>query len=342
MAHEIMEHDNMFSVREKPWHGLGVILENAPTIDVAIQESGLDWQVEVWPSFVQSPDGSLIEVPERNAVVRTDINKVIGSVGNRYTVYQNDEMWSFIEAFQDKTDCKLETAGSLRNGRNTWVLAKNQELEYLAGDPVEEYFVFRNSFDGSSPIMVMFTNIRVVCNNTMQMAIRGANNIFKVRHTINAQNNLDEVQKALGYREKYQVRMLESMKVMLAKNMTATDTTDFLENVIFPKARQVKQVVGADGKVNTVMEITKRAETMRSNRIEAVSNLVETGAGADIAGVRGTAYGMFQALVEYADHEKQIKVGERDRLEAKFENTFWGSGATFKTDCFKQVMAMAV
>ena len=341
MAHEIQEYDNMFSVRERPWHGLGVILENAPDIDTAIQESGLDWQVEVWPSYVKSPDGALIEVPERNAVVRTDINKVIGSVGNRYTVYQNDEMWSFIETFQAQTDCQLETAGSLRNGKNTWVLAKNQELEYLAGDPVEEYFLFRNSFDGSSPIMVMFTNIRVVCNNTMQMAIRGANNIFKVRHTINAQNALDQVQLALGYKEKYQVKMLESMKVMLAKSMTASDTTSFLEETIFPKPRQVKQLVGADGTVQTAMEISKRAETMRSNRINVVSELVESGAGTDIPGVKGTAYGLFQALVEYSDHEKQIKVGERVEEEARFENAFWGSGGNFKTDCFKQVMKMA-
>ncbi len=342
MGHEILENDTMFSVREKPWHGLGTILNDTPTIDEAIQQSGLDWSVEVWPSYVRDNAGSLIEVQDSKAIVRTDKTIVLGTVGNRYEVYQNSDMWNFIDDFSKESGCKLETAGSLRNGRKTWVLAKNSDIEYLNNDPVEEYFLFNNSFDGTSPIQVMFTNIRVVCNNTLQMAIKGANNVFKVRHTLQCQNNLNEVKKALGIREKYQTKMMESMRGMVKRQLSQIQINDFLGNVIFPMPRQIIQDVGVSSdKVMTLKEVSKKAITMRTNKIELVNNLIESGAGTDIIGVKGSVYGVMQALVEFADHEKQLKVGEKDLNEVRFESIFWGSGASFKSDCFDECMKLA-
>jgi phage/plasmid-like protein (TIGR03299 family) len=341
MAHEILENDTMFSVRVKPWHGLGTILDDVPSIDEAIQQSGLDWKVEVWPSYISDRNGSLIEVPDTKAVVRTDKTIVLGNVGNRYEVYQNSDMWNFIDDFQKSTDCKLETAGSLRNGKKTWVLAKNSEVEYLSGDPVEEYFLFNNSFDGSSPIQVMFTNIRVVCNNTLQMAIKGANNVFKVRHTLQCQNTLNEVKKALGLRDKYQLKMMDSMRAMVKTQMNQAQIDNFLGNVIFPMPRQIVQEVDAVGKVISLQEASKKAITMRTNKIATLNDLIEGGAGANIQGVKGSVYGVFQALVEFADHEKQMKVGDKNLNEVRFESIFWGSGAAFKDTCFDECMKLA-
>lgn len=337
MAHEIMEHDNMISVRERPWHGLGVILTDYPTIQEAKEQSGLTWTASIKPSYFEASPGEFVRIPKQHAVVRDDINIPIGAVGGKYDIYQNDEMWKFIEAFQMLTKCKIETAGSLKNGAITWVLAKNGTAEYITGDPIEEYFLFRNSFDGSSNIMNMFTNIRVVCANTMSMAIRDSNNIFKVRHTANASVQLEEVQKALGMREKYRMKFGEIMAHLASFKMDATQTVDFLENIVFPMPQKIVQV---GGEVVDVEEASKRAITARTNKLNKVIGLVDGGYGADIPGVHGTAYGVFQALVEWSDHEKSIKVTkERNRDEVIFENNFWGTGADFKQACFNELLA---
>lgn len=345
MAHEIMEDDAMFSVREVPWHGLGEILTDYPTIAGAITASGLSWDVSVEkmtvPMFFAGQQ-QVIEVPDDFAVIREDTHKVVGVVGNRYEPYQNSEMWGFIENFQNQSGIKLETAGSLKNGRTTWVLAKNGIMEAIHGDPIEEFFLFRNSFDGSSPISVMFTNIRVVCNNTLTAAIRGARNIYNVRHTASAADQIKEVQKALGLRAKYQSKVNLSMEALVKYKMDATRSINFLEEVIFPEPKRIVQTVDKGEIVHTFEEATQRAQTTRTNNVNNVLELLEGGAGADIKGVKGTAYGMFNALTEWADHEKSVRVmNGRNEAELRFENAFFGTGAKFKSACFTELMKVA-
>ena len=340
MAHLIEEHDNMVSANGVvPWHGLGVVLEDYPTIEEAKDASGLTWTASIRPSYYEVEDGSFARIQGTNAVIRDDVKVCIGSVGDRYEIYQNDEMWQFIETFQMFTKCKIETAGSLRNGAVAWVLAKNGTAEYVTGDPIEEYFLFRNSFDGSSPIMTMFTNIRVVCHNTMSLALRDSRNIFKVRHTTSAEQQLPEVQKALGLREQYRIKFGEAMEHLKSFQLKGSEISNILETVIFPMP---KQIVQEGGKVTDIVEASQKAMTARKNKIEAVTKLIDTGKGTDIANVVGTGYGLYQALVEWADHGKSIKVTKnRSREEVKFENVFWGTAANFKQDCFDALIQMA-
>lgn len=336
MAHEIETHDKMFSVAQRPWHGLGTILEDYPTLAEAQEHSGLNWTASIKPSFFESAPGVFTREIGENAVVRDDLNFPIGHVGAKYEIYQNAEMWKFIEAFQMQSGCKLETAGSLRNGSTTWVLAKNGTIEAVNGDPIQEFFLFRNSFNGMSNIAVMFTNIRVVCANTLSAALTGANNVFKVRHTVNATQQLNEVNKALGIRTKYQSTFAEIMAHLASFEMKDDVTTNFIENVIFPMPPA--KVLNEKGE----MEATQLALTARANKIAKVNELLQSGKGTEIDGVKGTGYGVWQALTEWADHEKALKVTKgRDRKEVSFENAFWGTGSTFKADCLNQLLAIA-
>jgi len=346
MSHEIRENDNMFSVREKPWHGLGNVIPEAPSIDEAIIASGLDWTASLKSMKVPMQDDQGftydLDVPDNFAIVRNDTQKVLGIVGNRYQVYQNSEMWAFIDEFQKQSGIKLETAGSLRNGRTTWVLAKNGTMEAISGDPIEEYFLFRNSFDGSSPISCMFTNIRVVCNNTLSAALKGTKNIFNVRHTASADGQIKEVQRALGIRSKYQAEVAKSFDTLAKYQMGSTDINNFLNEKIFPVKTGTVQTVGFGENVQPLFEISQRGETARTNKIDKVLELVETGAGTEISGVKGNAYGLYNALTEYADHEKSVRVTEgRNKAEVKFENAFFGTGSRFKMECFNELMKLA-
>lgn len=339
MAHELTANDKMFSVKERPWHGLGEVLTDYPTITEAKEASGLNWTASIKPSYYEAEPGEFVRISGLNAVIRDDINIPIGHVGDRYEIYQNDEMWRFIEAMQMISQNKLETAGSLRNGSTTWVLSTAGTTEYINGDPVQQFNLFRNSFDGSSNIQILFTNIRVVCNNTLTAAIKGAKNVFNVRHTSNAAEQLAEVEKALGLREKHTMKFNEIMAHLASFQLTATQTTDFIENVVFPMPQKITQL---GGQVVSVEEASKKALTSRKNKIEAINRLIETGAGANIKGVRGTAYGLYQALVEWSDHERSLKVTKnRDRKEVAFENAFWGTGADWKQDVFNGLLKLA-
>lgn len=357
MAHMIEEHDTMFSVKERPWHGLGTIILTAPDVEEAKIISGLNWKASIQPlkvpmitptiiGGVEYPSERMLPVEGHNAIVRNDKNIVLGIVGNRYEIYQNDDMWSFIDAFQKQSGIKLETAGSLKNGRTTWVLAKNGANETIKNDPIDEFFLFRNSFDGTTPISCMFTNIRVVCNNTLTAALKGARNIFNVRHTGSTKEQIYEVQKALGFRQEYQANFKLALEKLSKYKMGAIATDKFLSEVIFPKPRDISgqtNVLNPTFNVSDkAIDIPKMAVTIRANKIESVLKLVESGRGSDIPGVKGTAYGLWNALTEYSDWEKQVKVSKgRDIKEVKFENAFFGTGATFKNDCFQELMKIA-
>lgn len=339
MAHQLDQYDTMISVKDRPWHGLGIVLTDYPEIEEAKEKSGLNWTAGTRPMYYEATPGQFVAVTGQNAVVREDVNIVIGAVGDRYEIYQNDEMWAFIEMFKHQTKCEIETAGSLKNGAITWVLAKNGAVEYLTGDPIEEFFLFKNSFDGSSNITLMNTNIRVVCSNTMNMAIRNAQNTFKVRHTSSADAQLQEVQKALGMRARFKAKLDEAMDMLVATPLNTSTMTNFLSDIVFPEP---KQIVQTGGSVVDIQEASKKALSTRRNKITKVLELVETGAGTDINGVKGSAYGLFQALVEWSDHDRSVKVtGRRDRKEVKFENAMWGTGANFKQDCFDQILKLA-
>ena len=283
MSHGIMSDDEMFSVREKPWHGLGIILPDHPDIEEAKQASGLTWSVRMAPCKFGDLD---LPVPKR-FVVREDTNRPLGVVGPQYVPYQNAQMWDFIETFKERSGADLETAGSLWYGACVWVLLTNGNLEYLEGDPITQHFLFRHSFDGSSAIQCLFTNVRVVCNNTLNMAMRGAANVYSVRHTKGAEDRMQEVDRALNFRYVYEERMSQAMGHLLHFPVMERQAKDLLAE-IYPEAPE------------------GRGETMRQGKMAEILRLYETGAGTELPGVRGTAYGLLNAIAEHTDHHRRV------------------------------------
>ena len=134
--------ETMFSVREKPWHGLGTIVEEAPTSAEALELAGLDWEVKTNPLFLENG----IEVPGYYANVRSSDNSVLGIVTGKYSILQNKDAFDFTDSLIGG-DVKYETAGSLNGGKRVWLLAQLPSKK-IAGDDVESYVCFTNSHDG--------------------------------------------------------------------------------------------------------------------------------------------------------------------------------------------------
>lgn len=346
MAHEIESQDTMFSVRERPWHGLGTILEEYPTIEEAQVASGLDFTVEKRPVMFTADEFSTepLEMPGQFVTVRTDSNTPLGVVGSTYEVYQNEQMWQFMETFLARSGGQLETAGSLRNGRIVWTLVKASEIEYVSGDPIGEFFLFRNSFDGSCHIESLFTDIRVVCNNTLQAALKGAKDRFQVRHTTNANENMALTEKALGIRQKYNEVKNAAFHTLAKHQMNEGSMRNFIDDLLAPAGKKPSNIITPEMLRKEAAQPGKidwAAKNREKNRDDIMA-LVEAGAGADIPGVRGTAYGLLNAVTEWTDHEKGIRVTKgTDESEARFVNAMWGTGAKFKQKAFNRLLAAA-
>ena len=158
--------ETMFYVREKPWHGLGVEVKEAPTSADALVYAGLDWAV--MQENVYTEGGIL--VPGYRVNLRSTDNAALGIVSDRYKVVQNEDAFQFTDDLLGE-GVTYETAGALQGGRKVWMLARMPHRYIIAGDEIAPYLVVMNSHDGSSGIKVAMTPIRVVCQNTLNLEI---------------------------------------------------------------------------------------------------------------------------------------------------------------------------
>ena len=190
--------ETMFSVRETPWHGLGRIIMDAPASREALELAGLDWQVE--SRNIYSGTGSMI--PGYRANVRSTDDAVLGVVSDRYRIVQNEEAFQFTDDLLGE-GVTYETAGSLQGGKKVWMLARLPRKYLIAGDQVVPYLVIFNSHDGSSGVKVAMTPIRVVCQNTLNLALNTAKRSWTARHTENVLLRVQDARETLQLASNY-------------------------------------------------------------------------------------------------------------------------------------------
>lgn len=176
MSHEITATDGLVLTREKAWHGLGVVVQDAPSPREALKLASLDWTVDLWPMFACQPTerGPSFDAPiqsDRYGVVRHDTRECLGVVGPKYEVCQNAELADFCEALSKEGAAKIESAGSIRGGRKVWFLLQKGSIVIRERDEVRPYLLVASSHDGSTKIRVQMTSTRVVCSNTLHLAL---------------------------------------------------------------------------------------------------------------------------------------------------------------------------
>ena len=190
--------ESLFVTRVPAWHNMGTVVKESPTSEEAIRLAGLDWKVEQKPIYLA--DGTPINGNYAN--VRSSDGKPLGIVGDRYKVVQNIDAFAFTDALLGE-GVKYETAGSLKDGRVIWLLAKMPEPFEVLGDKIDPYLVFTNTHDGSGAVRVCATNIRVVCNNTLNLALRQAKRVWSARHTGSVTSRLDDARETLQLANNY-------------------------------------------------------------------------------------------------------------------------------------------
>lgn len=199
--------ETMMYVRQVPWHGLGTMVEKAPTSADALHIAGLDWKVEQTPVFTNEG----IEIPGYKANRRDTDGSILGIVSNRYKIVQNTEAFEFTDALVGETEngvVTYETAGSLLGGKKIWLLAKMPTAK-VVGDEVEPYMVFTNSHDGTGAIKIAMSPVRVVCSNTLAIALNTAKRQWSTKHIGDMQSKLEEAKLCLQLANDYMVNLDE-------------------------------------------------------------------------------------------------------------------------------------
>lgn len=317
MAHEI---ENMVYVGAAPWHNLGRKFEAPPSLEEALVAAGLDWTVSTEPLF----SGSGEEV-EALLTRRSTDQSILGVVGPNYTPLQNTEAFDFFRPFIDEKAAFIETAGSLRQGKRVWVLAKiNRDPMVIKGDDVvEKYVLLSNSHDGTLAVRVGFTPVRVVCNNTLSMAINSeASKLIRIKHTKNVVSNLESVQAIMNLADSEFEATAEQYRLLTMKDINSKDLEKYVKLVFNTTAK----IVEAKGNV----------ENINNKRIiEQIVPLFEKGRGNDMPEVKGTLWAAYNAVNEYLQYERGSDNGNR------MDSMWFGDAARLNKKALETALIMA-
>lgn len=277
------EIETMFFTREMPWHGLGVRVEESPTSADALHLAGLDWTVEQRPIFVEE---NLI-VPGYKANVRDSDDKVLGVVSDRYKVVQNTEAFSFTDALLGE-GVRYETAGSLQGGRKIWLLARLPKEYIIGGERISPYLVFSNTHDGSGAVKVAITPIRVVCNNTLNLALNTAERSFTMKHTGDISEKMKEAKETLFLADEYMTELGKEFEVLKQKKLTDEQVEDYIKELL---------PCDENSSMQQIRNVRKLRNDMRSRYFEAP----------DLQDVGKNAYRFINAVSDFATHAEPLR-----------------------------------
>ena len=303
--------ETMMYVRETPWHGLGTRVEEALTSADAIKYAGLDWTVNSMPVY----DSFQREIPNYVANVRSSDNSVLGIVSNRYKIVQNQEAFEFTDNLISE-GVVYETAGSLNGGKRIWLLAKMPEQKIL-GDKFDPYLCFVNSHDGTGAIKVCCTPIRVVCNNTLNLALERASRTWSTRHMGDMASKLAEAKHTLGMASEY-MNELNNQAELLADSKISSAEVEKIVTEVFP----------IDYNKDSNCKI-KNAERMRDEFFRCYNM-------PDIAQFKNTKWGVINAVTDLVAHT------EPARQTTNYRENNWGkimNGHTIVDTVFNKIYA---
>lgn len=316
---------------DRPWHRKGTKLPGLMTPLNALIAASCDYTVvklEVGIVDNTAPEHFGIQIPNTFSTGRlgperqdeSDPDSPLkftpfeGSVKGRYTIVQNRDAFAFLEPALGKDIAYLETVGALGQGERVWAMAKlPDDFDIAPGDPVERYILITNTHDGSGSVKCIFTPIRVVCQNTLSAALKGAKHTVSIRHTKSAGKRMKELHKLLNANEKYWDKLKAAFTQLMLRDMTQFEVIEFIETMFPGKREEVRK---ADGSTIMIDTVPTRTQNMR----DAVTNLFE-GDAKGSKSVGRTHMGMFQAFTEWLDHHRSL-----NKTTNPWEATNFGSG----------------
>lgn len=280
----------------EPWHGLGNKLAPKQPLEVWKRAAGMDWTIEeAEVRFVAAGNrnlGSIHAFPEQKVLYRSDTKAPLSVVSARYQVVQPEEILEFYRDLTEIGGFRLETAGVLRQGRKLWALARTGQSGMLKGkDEVNGYLLLATACDGTLATTAQFTSIRVVCNNTLQIALGNSAGAIKVSHR--SQFDAAAAKRQLGIAVSTWDAFMARTKALSERKVTDSAAEAFLRRVLTYSTANLPD--------RETVAVNERA-------IKVVGQLyVGRGKGADLPSASGTAWGLLNSISEYVDHHRRAQ-----------------------------------
>ena len=310
MAHLV---ENMAYVGQQPWHGLGNPLQPNESIEVWQQSAGMDWHIESSPVRFFNGSETLHSFPEQLVLHRSDTHAPLAVVSNRYQVVQPREILEFYRDLTEGFGFELETAGVLKGGKKLWALARTGQSATLKGnDKVNGYLLLATACDGTLATTAQFTSVRVVCNNTLAIALNDSSGVVKVSHR--STFDPDAVKRQLGIAVSSWDGFMVRIKALAERRVTDAQAQSLLGKVLaLPHQPQA-----SDKAVKTVLELFDGK-----------------GKGADLVSAKGTAWGLVNSVTEYLDHLRRSR-----SVDHRLDSAWFGAGANVKQKAWDEAMRL--
>jgi len=320
MAHQI---ERMAYVGDTPWHGLGQQLSRHQPLEVWQQQAGMDWQIESSPvRFIAEEAGQLGSIhafPEQKVLYRSDTRAPLSVVSQRYKVVQPAEVLEFYRDLTEYAGYELETAGVLKGGRKFWALARSGLSTSLKGqDAVNGYLLLATSCDGSLATVATPTTVRVVCNNTLTIAVDGMSQGVRVPHStaFDAQRVKQQLGISVSQWDDFMVRL----KALANRKVSHKEAEAYFQTVVC--------------NAEEPLEDPSTLPNYRAlNRVQTLFH--GEGRGSELCTARDTAWGLLNAVTEYVDHEKRARSNDY-----RMDSAWFGQGAALKDRALEAAMAL--
>lgn len=312
---------NMAYVGELPWHGLGAELEKGADIDQWRIAAGLNWSADMQDLYFRSRTDQLVKKADSKIIYRSDTGAELGIATERYKIVQPATVLEFFRDLTEENGMQLETAGSLEGGKRIWALANTGDCFRLMGqDEVRGYVLLATSFDGSMATQAMFTSVRVVCHNTLSVAVGGSNTgAVKVPHSTVFDGH--KVKLDMGLIHSGWADFQQYAELLSTRKVTERESVDLLIRLMATEAEQKDPESISTRKRNIIADILARANGRAM--------------GSQYRAAQGTAWGLLNAVTEYVDHT------QGNSTETRFKSAQFGQGAALKRDAFVAALALA-
>lgn len=309
----------------EPWHGLGQEVQGGASIEDWQRLAGLDWQVlrrhVCYQTDPECETSSLRKFEGHDVLMRSDTRAGLSVVKRKYRIVQPKQVLEFFRGLVNGAGFEIETAGSLKGGKTIWVLANTGlEDDIVKGDLLRAYLLLATSYDGSMATTATYTSTRVVCDNTLRLALTGdARNQIRIRH--DAEFDPDVVKSELGLMaDESWARFVVRMKSLAAVPMGSVEAGAVLAGVL--SERQAK---------------SSDADVTESKGFRKIMELFGgSGHGSNLAGVRNTAWGLVNAVTQFVDFERTAR-----STETRVDSAWFGDGARLKDEIVSELLTLA-
>ena len=344
MAHQI---EKMAYVGETPWHGLGNQLTQNQSIQVWAKQAGMDWRIESSDVsyMAQNERGQSIIMPyeEQRVLYRSDTHAPLSVVSQRYQEVQPMEILEFYRDLTEQSGFELETAGVLKGGKKFWALARTGQSTALKGKDVSNgYILLATACDGTLATTAQFTNIRVVCNNTLAIALRGQSSnagVVKVPHS--TKFDADKVKQQLGISVRAWDEHMYEMKQLTQRKVTQGEAAAYFDavfnNTSLSIADQEENIIQFYRNIATPNPAKEKSEPNGRAMNKVMDMFNGQGRGAELSSAKDTAYGLLCSITEFADHERRAM-----STDHRLDSAWFGTGAALKQRGLEQALRLVV